>query len=156
MTEGAGAAGPTSPSPVPSTPPRSGFGTIVIAFLALLAGMFAVIWQVTRPLMDPTPVQLSEAVYTKMVAAASRDDAEAARAYCSTLLKDVDVADLAKLPTRFERSFKAWQEGETVLICPTDLGGTLYQFVNEGGAWKYDGPIGTMTAEGKVIRTREN
>jgi hypothetical protein len=133
-----------------TTPRRSGFGIIVIAFLAVLAGMYAVIWQVTRP----TPVRESVAVFTKMVAAASRDDVEAARAYCSSRLKGEDVAELAKLPTRFERSFKAWREGDDVLICPTDLGGTLYRFVNEEGAWKYDGPIGTLTPDGKVIRSR--
>jgi hypothetical protein len=112
--------------------------------------MYLVIWQVTRP----TPVRESVAVFTKLVAAASRGDAELAHSYCSSRLKTEDVAELAKLPTRFERSFKAWREGDDVLICPTDLGGTLYQFVNEGDAWKYDGPVGTMTPDGKVMRTR--
>lgn len=50
------------------------------------------------------------------------------------------------LPRGIHQNFQAWQDGETVLICPTNREGPVYRFIREDDAWKFDGPAGIMKA----------
>jgi hypothetical protein len=55
------------------------------------------------------------------------------------------------------KNYKAWREGENVLICPTDRAPTrpIYQFVFEGGRWRFDGLIGILRPSGEVVRASD-
>jgi hypothetical protein len=82
----------------------------------------------------------------------------AARELCSgryLATHKLDVGDqgegLVGFPRNFNKNFKAWREGPNVWVCPTNRIGPVYQFVFEGGAWRFDGPVGILRPWGQII-----
>jgi hypothetical protein len=86
---------------------------------------------------------------------------EAARALCSArYLRTHKLAvapgeGLIGIPRNINKNFKAWREGPGVWICPTNRIGPVYQFVFEGGGWRFDGPVGILRPWGELVRTSE-
>jgi hypothetical protein len=124
---------------------------VTAALIATLAGMVA--W--TRPARD------SVRVYTKLLAAANRQDIAAARRHCSSrylkshTLRLASHGGIVGLPRNIHRNFQVWRSGQNVWLCPTNRVGPVYQFVFEANGWRFDGPIGLLQPRGRVIRLRE-
>jgi hypothetical protein len=82
----------------------------------------------------------------------------AARSLCShryLATHKLDVAGsgegLVGVPRNLHKNFKGWREGPYVWICTTNRVGPIYQFVNEDGAWRFDGPVGILRPWGEII-----
>ena len=58
-------------------------------------------------------------------------------------------------PRNLNKNFKVWREHGNVWIRPTDRVGPVYQFVEEAGRWKFDGPVGILDPQGAFIPAAE-
>ena len=82
---------------------------------------------------------------------------QAARALCSSRYLETHTLAVAAegglvgIPRNLNKNFQAWREGPNVWICPTNRIGPVYQFVFEGGAWRFDGPVGILRAWGEMV-----
>jgi hypothetical protein len=57
------------------------------------------------------------------------------------------------LPRTMQNNFVAWQEGESVWICPRKRLGPVYQFVLENGRWRFDGLVAMFVPpRGELVR----
>lgn len=123
-----------------------------LAALALAAGGLAGLAAWTAPVRE------SVRTYTDLLAAANRQDSDAARDLCtaryraSHRLEPSAEGGLVGLPRGIHKNFRAWLEGPHVWLCPTNRVGPVYQFVREGGAWRFDGPVGVLRPRGELIR----
>ena len=59
---------------------------------------------------------------------------------------------IVNIPRNLNKNFKAWREGNNVLICTSNRIGPIYQFVYEGDRWRFDGLIGILQPRGEVVR----
>jgi hypothetical protein len=62
------------------------------------------------------------------------------------------------LPRAIDKNYEVWREGPNVWVCPTKRTNTLrpvYQFVQEDGSWRFDGPVAILRPWGEVVRTTE-
>ncbi len=88
---------------------------------------------------------------------ANRQDVEAARRLCSSrYLRGHEVAPapeggLIGLPRNIHKNFQSWRRGHDVWICPTNRVGPIFRFVHEGGAWRFDGPVGLLRPRGEIV-----
>jgi hypothetical protein len=125
------------------------------AAAALLCGIALIaLW--TRP------VRRAVAAYTELVVAANGGDFDAARRLCSArylATHDLVAASgggVVGLPRSIHPNFQAWRNGADVWLCPTNRVGPVYQFVNEGGEWRFDGPVGILRGRGEFIPLSES
>jgi hypothetical protein len=85
----------------------------------------------------------------------------AARMLCSTRylqthnLALADEGGIIGIPRNIHKNFQAWREGPNVWICPTNRIGPVYQFVLEGGDWRFDGPVGILLPRGEFVPTSD-
>ena len=86
---------------------------------------------------------------------------DAARPLCSKrYLKEhpLEVAPeggIVNLPRNLNKNFKAWREGQNVLICTSNRIGAVYQFVYEDGRWRFDGLVGILRSSGELVRASD-
>jgi hypothetical protein len=86
---------------------------------------------------------------------------DAARLLCSKRyltehpLKLAPEGGLVGIPRNLHKNFKAWSEGNDVLICTLNRVGPVYRFVHEDGRWRFDGLVGILPSRGKMVRTSE-
>jgi hypothetical protein len=60
------------------------------------------------------------------------------------------------LPRTMQNNFVAWQEGESVWICPRKRLGPVYQFVLENGRWRFDGLVAMFVPpRGELVRVND-
>jgi hypothetical protein len=103
------------------------------------------------------PVRRSVIAFTELLAAANLQDLPRARGLCSRRylaghpLRASEEGGIVGLPRNMHPNFQAWREGPHVWICPTNRVGPIYQFVLEGDAWKFDGPVGLLRGRGQII-----
>lgn len=115
----------------------AGAGTAVLAAVGAW-----VIWT--------APERASVRAYTELLGAANRQDTAAARRLCtrrfaeSHPLTPAPDGGLVGLPRNIHMRFQTWRHGPHVWLCPTNRLGPVYQFVSEGGAWRFDGPVGIL------------
>jgi len=133
-------------------------GLVVAAALAV--GLAFVI-------IETIPVRGALATYTELIATANRPDltddqrVETARRLCSArYLRTHELAvapegGLVGIPRNIHKNFQAWRREGKVWVCPTNRVGPLYQFVYEGGRWRFDGPIGLLRPYGEVVPYEE-
>lgn len=104
------------------------------------------------------PTRAAVHTYTAILGAANRQDVEGARALCTARyrnahsLKPAHDGGLVGLPRNIHKNFQVWREGPNVWLCPTNRVGPVYQFVNEDGSWRFDGPVGLLRPGGQVVR----
>jgi hypothetical protein len=104
------------------------------------------------------PVRRAVKTYADLIAAANRQDLPAARSLCTSRylrthnLRVADEGGLVGLPRNISKNFQAWREGPHIWLCPTNRVGPVYQFVQEGSVWRFDGPVGLLMPDGKVVR----
>jgi hypothetical protein len=121
--------------------------------MAARAAIALLIWEIART----APVRGAIQSYVALLSAANRQDLEAARALSSAhylethTLAPAPEGGLIGLPRNVHKNFQAWREGDNVWVCPTNRVGPVYQFVHEGGRWKFDGPVGLLRPGGEVI-----
>jgi hypothetical protein len=122
----------------------------LVAVFGVLAGVVALaLW--TRPERD------SVRVYTELLAAANREDVEAAARLCSARyraehkLRPAAEGGIVGLPRNIHPNFKAWRHGANVWLCPTNRVGPVYQFVFEKEGWRFDGPVGVLMSGGRLV-----
>jgi hypothetical protein len=96
--------------------------------------------------------------YSALLVAANRQDLAAARSLCTRRylqthdLRPAAEGGLVGLPRNVpHQNFRAWQHGQEVWLCPTHGRGPVYQFVRQGEAWRFDGPIGLLLPNGEVV-----
>ena len=100
--------------------------------------------------------------YVQLLAAANAADVETANALCSSRyraghpLKAAGEGGIVGLPRNIHKNFKVWKSGPNVWLCPTNRTGPVYQFVNEGGEWQFDGPIGNLMAGNVLVRLEDS
>ena len=89
--------------------------------------------------------------YAALLAAANDEDLDAVRSLCSTRYLDrtggprlAAEGGLVGLPRSIDKNYRAWQDGDDVLICPSGRIGPVYRLIREGGAWRFDGPAGYL------------
>jgi hypothetical protein len=99
--------------------------------------------------------------YVAILAAANARDLDALRPlYTDRYLRAHPPAlspggGVVGLPRGIHPNFQAWREGDEVWLCPTDRVGPVYRFVFEGGACRFDGPVGLLRPGGRVERSDE-
>lgn len=120
-------------------------------FAAIVVGGLA--WEVIRT----GPVRRSLDAYNRLISVADQGDLAAIRGLCSTrYLRDhpprlAPEGGLIGLPHYGpHKNFKAWRRGDQVLLCPTNRVGPVYRFIEEGGTWRFDGPVGLLMPDGRV------
>jgi hypothetical protein len=125
--------------------------TVVVVLVVILGG------EVIRT----APVREAVASYTALLAAANRQDLVAVRRLCTAryLREHPPIAapegGVVGLPRNVHPNFQAWKQGPHVWLCPTNRVGPLYQFVREGGRWRFDGPIGLLRARHRIELERD-
>ena len=70
-------------------------------------------------------------------------------------LEPAPEGGLVGFPRNLNKNFKVWRERGNVWIRPTDRVGPVYQFVEEAGRWKFDGPVGILDPQGAFIPAAE-
>ena len=118
---------------------------------ALLAGVAGLaVWT--------APVRASVRVYTELIAAANRQDAESVGRLCSSRyrashpLQPAREGGLRGFPRNLpHQNFQAWRHGPDVLLCPKNRVGPVYQFVKGPGGWQFDGPVGVLRGRGQFV-----
>jgi len=84
-----------------------------------------------------------------------------ARALCSTqYLQNHPLAlapegGIVNIPRNINMHFTAWHEGPNIWICPRDRDGPVYQFVFEGGGWRFDGLVAYLGRYGEIVRASD-
>jgi hypothetical protein len=129
---------------------------IGLAVAALLIG--GVVAMAVRTL----PIRRAVGVYTALIVAANQQDLDTARRLCSTRylkthnLRLASEGGIVGFPRNINKNFQAWRQGPDIWVCPTDRQGPIYQFVLEGGQWRFDGPVGILRGRGQVVRYPDN
>ncbi|MDE2507163.1 MAG: hypothetical protein KGM43_08135 [Planctomycetota bacterium] len=126
----------------------------------LIAGLVAlVVIGVTAGLAFWTaPTRASVETYLELLNAANTQNIPAASRLCSTRflaahpLLPAKEGGLIGLPRNINKNFQVWRSGRDVWLCPTNRVGPVYRFINESGAWKYDGPAGLLRPRGEFVR----
>jgi hypothetical protein len=143
---------------------RTRYTLIALAIAALLgAGLaFEIVWT--------EPVREAVRTYTELVSLGNRpilseaqrlETLEAALSLCSVRFRDSGRLSLgpeggiAGLPRTINKNFQAWRESENIWICPTNRIGPVYQFIREGGHWRFDGLVAILRPKGEIVRTTE-
>jgi hypothetical protein len=131
----------------------------------LIAGAMAliVIGGLTFEIIATQPVRGAVRTCAELFTIANRpglsesERLRSARALCSSHYLETHELAVAReggligIPRNLNKNFKAWREGPNVWICPTNRIGPVYQFVFEGGAWRFDGPVGILRPWGEMV-----
>jgi hypothetical protein len=140
---------------------RTRISLIATAIAALVAAVLAF------EVITTAPVRGAMRTCSELFTLANRpglsdsERVEAARKLCSAHYLETHPLVVAPgeglvgIPRNINKNFKAWREGPNIWICPTNRVGPIYQFVYEGGRWRFDGPAGTLRPWGEVVRTSE-
>jgi hypothetical protein len=118
-------------------------------------------------IVSTRPVREAVRTYSELVSLGNRPDLteaqrlEAARSLCSSRYLSTRGLSLGPeggivgLPRTINKNFQAWREGPSVWICPTNRIGPVYQFVQEDGAWRFDGLVAILRGHGEIVRTAD-
>lgn len=112
--------------------------------------------------ISTAPTRGAVRAYSRLLAAANSQDIEGARAVCSSRynlshpLKPAADGGIVGLPRNIHKNFKVWKSGRDVWLCPTNRTGPVYQFVKEGGEWRFDGPIGNLMPGNVLVRLEDS
>ncbi|HEV3122333.1 MAG TPA: hypothetical protein VGY53_10535 [Isosphaeraceae bacterium] len=104
------------------------------------------------------PVRASVQTYFALIDAANHEDVGRARALCTARfralhsLEPAPEGGLVGLPRGIDKNFQVWRKGPYVWLCPANRVGPVFQFVHEGGQWRFDGPVGLLLPGGEVER----
>jgi hypothetical protein len=121
----------------------------------------------TYEVVATRPVREAVRTYSGLVSLGNRTDItedqqrEAARRLCSSrYLSSRGLAfgpegGIVGLPRTISKNFRAWREGENVWICPTNRIGPVYQFVEEGGGWRFDGLVAVLRDKGEIVKAAD-
>lgn len=89
--------------------------------------------------------------YAALLAAANEEDLGSIRSLCTSRYLDrsggpqlAAEGGLVGLPRSIDKNYRAWQDGDDVLICPSGRIGPVYRLVREDGAWRFDGSAGYL------------
>ncbi len=88
--------------------------------------------------------------FHKLVEAGNAGDVEFAKTLCSKRRLETSPPNPAReggligVPRMIHPNFSVWKEGENLRICSGNREGAVYQFVKEGGDWKFDGLVGVL------------
>lgn len=101
-------------------------------------------------------------VYSRLLMASFDGDLNKVRSLCSKRYLAGHRLELAPeggvigFPRGIHKNFKVWMNGGNVWLCPTNRIGPVYQFVREGGNWKFDGPVGLLRSGGELLPVMDN
>jgi hypothetical protein len=132
---------------------RPGRRTALLAALGLGLAISLLALEARRT----APVRGSIRTLAALVGAANRGDLAAAGALCTPALlrrnppTPAPEGGLQGLPRSIDRSFRAWREGDAVLVCPTGRSGFVFRFLPDKGIWKFDGPSGLLDRRGNFL-----
>ncbi len=125
-------------------------------FIAILVGVTAVT-ALGVMAVQTRSVRRAVAVYTRLLAAANRQDMNELQQLCSARylktheLRPADEGGVVGFPRNIHSNFQAWRQGPHVWLCPTNRTGPVYQFLFEGGSWRFDGPVGILRGRNEFI-----
>jgi hypothetical protein len=136
---------------------------ILIAALIILLGAAGLAFEVVTTQPVRGAMRTCSAIFTIANRPDLTDSArlDAGRALCSTRYLQAHPLTLAAegglngFPRNINKNFKAWREGTSVWICPTNRVGPVYQFVFENGDWRFDGPVAILRPWGEIVHTTE-
>ena len=136
---------------------RARFRPALVAAAVGLALIAALIGEI----LGTAPVRQAVGCYAELLGAANRQDLVAVRRLCTARhLREHPPAaapegGIVGLPRNVHPNFQAWQQGSHVWLCPTNRVGPIYQFVQEGGRWRFDGPIGWLRSPNRIELDRD-
>ncbi len=128
--------------------------------IAVALGVIAIL---VGEILYTRPVRQAVYAYTRLLEAANRggltaeERIKAARGLCSShylqthQMRVAPEGGLVGIPRNIHKNYQAWRQGPNIWICPTNRVGPIYQFVHEGGAWKFDGPVGLLRPHWEVV-----
>ncbi len=128
--------------------------------LFVTLGLIAVVAVVAATAVWTAPSRDSVRAYTDLLAAANRQDVDAASRLCTKrytrthTLRPARDGGLVNLPRNIHKNFQVWRHGRDVWFCP-NREGPIFQFVREAGSWRFDGPVGLLRGRGQVIPFEE-
>jgi hypothetical protein len=130
--------------------------TLKTVILRSLAGLGLAVAITSFVAVRTAPTRQAVSTYTALLAAANMQKVEAAEALCTARylathkLRPAPDGGLVGLPRNIHTNFQVWRSGSNVWLCPTNRVGPVYQFVPEGGSWRFDGPVGLLMPGGTV------
>lgn len=128
--------------------------------LVTVAGTVALVAAVppaSRAIRDLIATRGAVMTYGRLIAAANAGNLAAVAELCSARYRREHPPEPARgggvvgFPRQVHPNFRAWVEGAEARLCPANRVGTVYGFVREGGAWRYDGPVGLLRPDGRVL-----
>jgi hypothetical protein len=140
------------------TCPRSPWHRPYLIGSAVAIGLVAAI---AAEIFWTKPERDSVTTYSQLIAAANAQDVARAQSLCSArylhthALRPAREGGMVGLPRIIHKNFVAWRHDANVWLCPSDRVGPIFQFVLEGGRWKFDGPIGILQSRGRIMRLDE-
>jgi hypothetical protein len=141
--------------------PRTRYILIAAIILVLIGSGLA------YEIVSTRPVREAVRTYSELVSLGNRPDLaetqrlEAARRLCSSHYLSTRGLSLGPeggivgLPRTINKNFQGWREGPNVWICPTNRIGPVYQFVQEDGAWRFDGLVAILRGQGEIVRAAD-
>lgn len=125
--------------------------------LAVVAGVSLMVFLLVAVARQTAPRRAAVASLVALVQAANQQNLAAARTLCSRRylashpLAAAAEGGLVGFPRNIQKNFQAWPQGDAIWVCPTNRIGPIYQFLNEDGAWKFDGPVGLLRPRGEIV-----
>jgi hypothetical protein len=141
-------------------------GLIALASAAVVLLGAGVVYEA----VTTAPIRGALRVFTSLVALGNRLDLPEserlglARSFCSARYLAEKPLTLSPeggikgFPRAIDKNYLAWREGPNVWICPTKRTSAIrpvYQFVSEGGDWRFDGLVAILRHGGEILRTSE-
>lgn len=106
--------------------------------------------------IQTAPTRGALTTYTELLSAADREDLKTAEQLCTARYRQAQPLKFAPeggvigLPRSIDKNYRAWKEDAAVLLCPTGRTGPVYRFCQEGGRWRFDGPLGILGGHGEL------
>lgn len=97
-------------------------------------------------------------VYARLVASANAGDLASIRALCTDRylaehpLRLARQGGVAGFPRQIHPNYQVWVAGDQVWLCQGNRVGLVVRFVRAEGRWRYDGEVGLLRPDGRVVQ----
>lgn len=137
------------------TPPRRSVAWKVAG--GCLVGSALAVFLV-RTVQDLITTRGAVATYARLIAAANAQDQATIRTLCTDRFlrghppRPAAQGGTAGFPRQIHPNFRAWVRGREVWLCPGNRVGLVARFVRPAGPWLYDGEVGLLQADGRIVQ----
>ena len=95
--------------------------------------------------------------YARLIACANAQDLVAIRSLCTDRylsnheIKAARQGGVVGLPRQIHPNYQVWVEGDQVWLCQGNRVGLVVRFVWVAGRWLYDGEVGLLKGDGRIV-----